>query len=243
MPGNLAVIRKQPIYILLDVSESMWRRPPGRRSALDVLMPLMDALILELDNEPHINKTVWICALAFSDDVQVLRPMAPVHPGLGIKPPRKGVETDYAKALRFVVERHPEDVGKIKAYAHGIGYDVRIAEPLVFFVTDGAAYANRRLQEDSEWLPHRERLVSQPIGARIATIGLSRARTDTLWRVATGRDGGDRNAFIATPGTSHEDLAGSIKQGIESSIRLSARAGEMIMSVPQGMRRVSWTAS
>src|SRR5262249_35892590 len=110
--------------------------------------------------------------------------------------------------------------------------------PLIFFITDGAPYVGSRYQTPAAWLPYRSRLVDPPTQARIAAIGLHGAYPPTLFTLATGKAGGDRNAFIALPGADAAALARGVITMIERSIKLSVRAGDMVIDEPLGMRRV-----
>ena len=239
MDGS-STVRTHPIYLMLDVSESMRRRQHRlHRSALEVFAPLLDRLVQELAGVPRINSCVWVSMLAFSDDVQVLRQMKPVVPPDSPEPVRDGQETDYVKALRFLLERCPQDQRTIESTVARTGNKARVSRPLIFLITDGAPYANRRDQSRQEWLQERNGLVVQPIRARIAAISLSSQRESTLWQLATGPDD-NRNAFIAAANASPEDLALSIKESITVSIQQSVRAtGEFQMRTPRGMTRVS----
>ena len=116
-----------------------------------------------------------------------------------IRAPCDGSQTNYVAALRFLRQRIDDDVRTMRAKASSTYFRVSVARPLVFFITDGAAYAADRYQDPAEWLPIRDSLVGAPVAARIAAIGLHGAHPRTLWALATGSDGGRRNAFIADP--------------------------------------------
>jgi hypothetical protein len=131
-------------------------------------------------------------------------------------------------------------VDRVAIEAHGAGdYRTKVARPLIFFITDGAPFARGDYQRPQEWMPYREKIVAEPVQARIAAIGLRGAHQATLYAIATGK-GRERNAFIADPrdeGTG-DSLAESVITVIDRSIKLSVRAGEMVIDEPRGMRRV-----
>jgi hypothetical protein len=155
-----------------------------------------------------------------------------------VRSPHEGRHTDYAAALGFLTARIGPDRTAIEAA--GADYRTRMARPLVFFITDGAPYAAGRYQRPDEWLPARDRLVAPPVEARIAAIGLEGAHGGTLRALATGQGDGERNAFLADPAdrSSGDSLAAGVINVIERSIRLSVRAGELVIDEPRGMRRV-----
>jgi uncharacterized protein YegL len=240
--GTDGTVRNHPIYLLLDVSESMRRAPrPGVPSPQAVFTPLLDRLVQDLGGTPRINSCVWVSLLAFSDDVQRLRDMHPVREPAFISKPADGQETNYTKALRYLQDQYPKDRQYIEGQVAGAGKKVRVSRPLVFVITDGAPYANRMDQSHDEWLVERNDLVRHPIEARIAVISLTDKREYTLWQLATGPEL-NRNAFIAAPNASSEDLARSIKESITASIQQSVRAiGEFQMRTPRGMTRIART--
>ncbi|TDC48819.1 VWA domain-containing protein [Micromonospora sp. KC207] len=228
-----------PVYILLDVSGSMRRSTPGSRSPQAAFTEMIPDLIMSLSDSPALSKAVWISVIAFGDRPELLCPMTSLDGPVLVRSPRDGRQTDYVAALRFLGERIAEDNRTIEAHGARLGHRVKVARPLVFFITDGAPYAEDRYQMPAEWMPYRDRLVAPPVEARIATVGLPDAHPRTLWEIATGRPDGRRNAFLAKPGAAGDGLARSVVEVVERSITLSVRAGEMIMDEPHGMRRVN----
>jgi uncharacterized protein YegL len=237
MTDEATQVRRYPIYLVLDVSESMRRRPGRGRSAYSVFVPLLDKLTVQLAEAPRINVAVWMSTLAFSDGVQVLRPMTPLSPPGAPDQVSPGNETNYTAVLRFLADQYPRDALQIQEAARRARCEARVARPWIFLITDGAPFANRRDQEHVEWLTERERLVTDPIRARIAAISLRNEREATLWQLATGLET-ERNAFIARSDASHEQLAKSIEHAILVSITQSVRKGDSVMPTPRGMRRV-----
>jgi uncharacterized protein YegL len=238
MSTHVSERRSYPIYILLDVSASMRVSRPGRPSAQAEFTKLIPDMIMELADAPALAATAWISVVAFADRAELLCPMTSLAEPANIRDPHPGRQTNYVAALRFLRDRYDVDVDAMNRHAAAGRFHTRIARPLVFFITDGAAYAADRYQNPAEWLPHREELVNDPVQARIATIGLTGAHPRTLWALATGPAGGRRNAFIARPDTGGEGLAHSVINVIERSIKLSVRTGAMVMDEPPGMRRI-----
>jgi uncharacterized protein YegL len=233
------VLGKHPIYLMLDVSESMWRRDGYGPSSLDVFQPLVDKLVLDLGALPRIKTGVWLSVLAFSDDVQVLRPMSPlIPPDHPMAEPAMGRETNYTRALQFLADQFEPDANRIRQGVARAGHQARIRRPLVFIITDGAPFANGRDQPDAAWQRERERVVGDRMRAWIAAVSVRHEHERTLWELATGdRRTGERNAFLAEVDAPAEDLAASIRQCIAISISKSVRAGEQVMRVPHGMKR------
>jgi uncharacterized protein YegL len=238
--------RGYPIYIMLDVSASMRTAPPSRIAPLTAFKAMIPDLLLSLSESRSLAKAAWISVIAFSDDAEVLCPMSSLSEPVSVRSPRDGGQTDYLAALGFLHDRLVPDRLTIEAQGSRQNYRVNVARPLVFFITDGAPYAHDRYQRPEEWMPFRDRIVGGADGARVAAIGLAGAPPRTLWSVATGEADGRRNAFIALPAddaASHrrstgDSLAASVISVIERSIKLSVQAGEMIIEVPSGMRRV-----
>jgi uncharacterized protein YegL len=232
--------KNYPIYILLDVSASMRAGAPGGPTPQDEFERMIPDLIMSLADSRSLAKAAWISVIAFGDRAELLCPMTSLTRPPFVRSPHAGRHTDYATALRFLCERIQPDRDAIEAYGAGQDYRTKVARPLVFFITDGAPFAAGRYQHPQEWIPYRERIVMAPVEARIATIGLDGAHRGTLYSLATGKPGGERNAFIADPAdrAAGDSLAASVINVIERSIKLSVRAGEMVIDEPHGMRRV-----
>jgi uncharacterized protein YegL len=234
------VVRKYPVYLMLDVSQSMRRPDQTGLSSLDVFVPMVDQLVLSLCGEEWAKPSVWIKVLAFSEHVQVLRDMSPLNREQSFPPldPKHG--TDYAAALRFLADTHNQDFQRISHSALRLGHQAQIRPPLVFIITDGAPYMNGRDQPQADWQQERSRLVDGPMQAWIAAISVRSEHRATLWDLATGNSVGDqRNAFLARPEARAPSLARSIHQCITASIRRSVRAGDRMMATPDGMTMVT----
>jgi len=238
MTTTLSERKKYPIYILLDVSASMRHSPSGGRPPQAAFNEMIPDLVMSLSDSRSLAKAAWISVIAFGNEPELLCPMTALTDPVLIRSPQDGTQTNYVAALRFLHDRIGLDGKTIEARGAGQHHRTKVAPPLVFFITDGAPYASGRYQLPEEWMPHRNRIVSAPVSARIAAIGLTGAHPGTLAAIATGRPGGQQNAFIATSGATGDSLAGSVITVIERSIKLSVQAGEMVIEVPDGMRRV-----
>lgn len=238
MAGPLSTVQIRPMYVLLDVSESM-RTPyrEGEAAPLDVFSPLLADLALDLSEIPGLHPAVWLAILAFSDEVEPLRELAPLFPRSTLgRPPKDGDQTDYARTLRYLHDHYSLDVKRIHEAVRLQGEIAGLARPLIFVITDGAPFACGRPQAAEVWRRWRQQLVEPPIEAHIAAIGLVGASEPTLWNLATG-DPRQRNAFIADEGIAADALAKSVIRAIGRSISRSVRMGEMVIEVPSGMRR------
>ncbi|GIE88118.1 vWA domain-containing protein [Actinoplanes regularis] len=239
--ADRSTVRRQPIYLLLDVSESMWRKDRNGVSSLDVFQPMIDKLVLDLGGMPRINVSVWLSVLAFSDGVEELRAMSPlIAADQWITPPTLGQETNYLLALRALADRYPNDAERIRQGVARAGHQTSLRPPLVFIFTDGAPFADGRDQPDDSWQRERERVTGDRMRAWIAAASVRREHERILWELATGSHD-QRNAFLAEPDSPAEALAASIRQCIAMSIQQSVRAGEQVMRVPHGMKRAQLT--
>lgn len=231
--------KNYPIYIMLDSSASMRRRTPGGPAPQEEFEQMIPDLIMSLSDSRSLAKAAWVSVIAFGDRAELLCPMTSLAEPVQVRSPRDGGHTDYISALRFLHERIEMDCAHIEAHGAASNYRTKVARPLVFFITDGAPYARGQYQSPQEWMPYREKIVSPPVQARIAAIGLHGAHRGTLYAIATGK-GSERNAFIAAPRDegAGDSLAESVITVIERSIKLSVQAGEMVIDEPRGMRRV-----
>src|SRR4051812_7866621 len=198
-----AVRTNHPIYIILDVSESMWpawstgRRRAARGPTAEAFMSLIPNTLMALSESPTMSNAASVSVLAFSDKPQVLQPMRSLAEPPIIANPSEGVQTNYQAILEFLVLRFHHDARAITEDQRRRGFTVTIAHPLVLFIPDGAPFVGATYQQPQQWMPARNRLVTAPRNAQIATIGLPGACEPVLWRLATGGNDGDRNAFIA----------------------------------------------
>ena len=147
-----------------------------------------------------------------------------------IADPARGMQSDYAAILHFLVGRFHHDAQVIAEDQRQRGFQVTVARPTVFLMTDGAPYVGTAYQQPREWMPFRDALVAASIEARIAAVGLPGACEPVLWRLATGEDHGDRNAFIAGPDTDPDSLADSIVAAVASE--------SLVIHAPDGMCRI-----
>jgi uncharacterized protein YegL len=242
-PGGAEIsrVRTYLIYLVLDTSESMRRPPreaPEHGNAQAHFERLIPKMLRQLSGHPVINSLAAASVIAFNDEPEVLRPMTSLDRAAVISRPRIGYGTDYAAVLRFLDKQHTKDVRTVKLHRARDNYEVDVAAPWIFFITDGRPYARSEDQETAEWLGHRDRLVNPPIGARIVAIGLPGADRNTLWQLATGQSSGMRNAFIAERTSNLRELSQSVVSAIESSISASASTGLLTIRTPIGMQRI-----
>ncbi|GAA4443781.1 vWA domain-containing protein [Phytohabitans houttuyneae] len=239
--ARTAKVRTYLIYVVLDTSESMrrpWPEAPQDGGSQAHFVRLIPRMLRELADHPVTNKLASVSVLAFNDEPEILRPMTSLDQPAAIRPPRLGYGTDYARVLRFLADQHRKDVRAVQQSRMRDGYTVDVARPWIFFVTDGRPFARERNQSMDEWMGHRRRLTDEPVGARLAAIGLPGAERDILWHLATGSEDGRRNAFIADRRTNPKELSESVVDAIKSSISTSASTGLLTIRTPVGMRRI-----
>jgi len=236
-----ATVPAYMIYMVLDTSKSMWRPRPrgGPESApLSQFIRRIPRMLRLLADHPVTNQLASISVVAFNDQPEILRPISSLEQAATISKPSRGLGTDYAGVLKFLIAQHKKDVRSVKQSRARDDYSVDIARPWIFFITDGRAYAQRENQPDSEWMRERDLLTGPPIEARIVTMGLPGADEDALWLLATGDARGKRNAFIARNPDDSAELSKSVIDAIGSSISTSAGSGTLTIRTPAGMVRV-----
>lgn len=117
-------MRRLPVYVLLDCSESMVG--DGIASLRDGIR----AMLATLRRNPHALETAWLSFIAFSSSAKVLCPLTPLEevcePEL-----RLGTGTALGSAIELLADRLDKEVSKGSATAKG---DFR---PLVLLLTDG----------------------------------------------------------------------------------------------------------
>lgn len=227
------------IYIVLDVSQTMRRAGRGElQSPFERFQTLLPDLVFSLRDRAQVRTSCWLSVIAFASTATLVLPATPLRttPSVPAMPP--GGQTDYVEALRLLHQRIGEDRVTI---ASSVGEDdlgvVEVADPLVFFITDGLPYVGNAEQPWSAWLSARNLVTGGEINGRIAALGLQGAREDVLVAMATG-DGQRHNAFIADGTLPATELANNVVDAIVHSIERSTEAETMIIETPPGMRRL-----
>ncbi|WBB93379.1 hypothetical protein [Verrucosispora sp. WMMC514] len=225
------------IYLVLDVSDTMRRTAPGEvESPFERFQILLPDLVLSLRKRAIVRTTCWLSLISFASTATLMLPAASLREIPVMPDWPKGGQTDYVAALRLLHQRIDEDRTSITLGADGRSEPVRVADPLVFFITDGYPYVGNSEQPQATWLAARDEITSGMNG-RIAAVGLQGAREDVLVAMATG-DGARHNAFIADNTLPATLLAQNIVNAIVHSVALSTAAGTMIIETPPGMRRL-----
>lgn len=246
MSETRALRKYHAVYLVLDVSRSMRTiRDTNGFTQQDVFSDMIAKVTFGLNDTPQVATTTWLSVVAFADQVQPVLPMASLAKPEPFPPVTGGSATNYTVVLDYLARQWPLDAHTIKrANRANQAYQVVVADPLIFFVTDGAPWVNGRYQSTAEWSAPRDRLVEPPVGARIAAFGLPGAEERTLCQLATGYP--MRNAFIAEHGNWVGDgrpnqaasLARSISAAIQDSVARSISTGTLMINAPTGMRRV-----
>jgi uncharacterized protein YegL len=117
-------MRRLPVYILIDCSESMAGEP------IEAVQRGLVTMLQQLRRNPHALETVWLSVITFDARAQIAVPLTELSdftiPTINIKP-----GTALGSALRLLTERIKRDVQKTTAETKG---DYR---PIVFLLTDG----------------------------------------------------------------------------------------------------------
>ena len=144
-------MRKLPVYIVVDVSESMFGE------AIDQINAALDKMIAALRRNPYALETVWLSVITFDSMARVVSPLTELadfkFPELRARP-----GTALGTALDLLRSQIAKEVVLQTEETKG---DWR---PLVFLLTDG--------QPTDDWRPALARLRSQrPKPANIYAIG------------------------------------------------------------------------
>lgn len=117
-------MRRLPVYVLLDCSESMIG--PG----LEGIRLAVDLMLKELRRNPHALETVWLSFITFDGEARQVLPLTALDE---VQPPSLKVRpgTALGAALRLTTEAICREVRRTTADTKG---DYR---PLIFLITDG----------------------------------------------------------------------------------------------------------
>lgn len=120
----MSAIRRLPIYLLLDTSESM------AGEALEQMCRGIDGMVQHLRDDPHAVETAWLSVLTFSNTARQVVPLTEV---LDFNLPKLSVRTGTAMGagLRLLTQCLQREVVRTTATTKG---DYK---PLVILFTDG----------------------------------------------------------------------------------------------------------
>ncbi len=200
-----------PFYILCDESASMAYN--GGIDAINEGLPELHAAIAA---DPLVSDKTRICLISFSDDAEVLVPLARAAdidqmPGM-----QERGATCYGEAFRMLKALIPQDIANLKAD----GYQV--FRPAVFFISDGEP-------TDSDWRGSYGELIdraSNPHAPNIIAFGIDTADATTIAEVGTTA------AFLAQTGIDPGNALKEIMRSLTNSIVESASSSTPTLVVP-----------
>lgn len=192
-----------PFYLLCDESGSM-EGPP-----IDAINDSLPKLHAEIGSNPTVSDKTRFCLMGFSDQAEVLLPLADLSTITSMPMLRSDGSTSYGGAFTALRQTIINDVAGLKAQGH------TVYRPAVFFLSDGQP-------TDHGWQSAYKALVDPAWSARpnILAFGFGDADASTIQQVATAK------AFIANgqlgPAEALKEFAKSLIQSIVSSGQQSA---------------------
>lgn len=147
-------MRRLPIFLVLDVSESMVGQP------LRTMQAGLAQLVQTLRTDPMALETVYLSVIGFAGQVKTLTPLIDL---ISFYPPRlpMGAGTSVGKALWHVMDEIERQVVKSSAERKGDW------KPLVYWLSDGSSTDNPQaaIARWQQHFAHRATLVNIGIGA------------------------------------------------------------------------------
>ncbi len=117
-------MRRLPVYILLDCSESMVG------DAINSVQTGLETLLASLRSDPHALETAWVSIITFSQDAEQLVPLMEITE---VQTPKLVPRPGTALGKAFSLLRNCI-AGEVRTSSPGLKADYR---PLVFLITDG----------------------------------------------------------------------------------------------------------
>ncbi|WP_216636487.1 TerY-C metal binding domain-containing protein [Endozoicomonas ascidiicola] len=177
------MMRRLPVYFLLDVSESMLGLP------LRQLETGMEQIIRSLRTDPQALESVYLSVVAFAGKADVIVPLIDV---VSFYPPRLpvGSGTALGAALNCLMDNIEKDVVKTTTERRGDW------KPVIFLMTDGRPTDNtdEAVRRWNTEFAHRAQLVAITLGDQADTSVLSKMTDDVL--CLEGNDGKTFKQFI-----------------------------------------------
>lgn len=118
-------MRRLPVYLLIDVSDSMAGEPIAQ------VHKGVQTIVSELRNDPYALETVWLSLLVFAGKAETLVPLTEITSFQTPELPL-GSGTSLGEGLELLMRHIDEDVTKTTAERKGDW------KPMVFLFTDGA---------------------------------------------------------------------------------------------------------
>ncbi len=205
-------MRKLPVYILVDVSESMLG------DALDTVYASVQRMVSALRRNPYALETVWLSVIGFDSKARVLTPLTDI---CEFQPPRLKARpgTALGAALRLTRERIRQEVRPTTPDEKG---DWR---PMVFVLTDG--------QPTDGWRQAANELRTlKPRPSKIYTIGIGddidfsvlKEVGDVTFHIADVTDGRLEDLFVWMS-ASIQSASVNLEKNDDASSKLDLPAG------------------
>lgn len=202
-------MRRLPIYLLLDVSESMVGENHRK------LQDGMESIVRSLRQDPHALETVYLSAIVFAGKVKTVAPLVEL---VSFYPPRLplGSGTSLGQALFHLMAEIDRNTIKTSTEHKGDW------KPIVFLLTDGKptdnyASALHRWKEDYQ---SKATIVAVALG-RYADLSVLRDLTENVFILEkTGAD--EFKKFIAWVTASVSSQSKSVDSGGGDKLALAA---------------------
>lgn len=176
-------MRRLPVFLLLDVSDSMIGEP------LQYLEKGLDTFIGKLRQDPHAIETVYLSVIAFAGQVKTVVPLMDLP---SFYPPRLqvGAGTSLGLALEHLMKEIERNVVKTTCERKGDW------KPLIYLMTDGKP-TDRCEQAIEKWnrsFSTRSNMVAIGLGPHASTETLRKFSSNVL--NYNGEDAADFTRFI-----------------------------------------------
>ena len=221
-------MRRLPIYLVLDVSESMAGDP------LAELGHTMESIVDSLRQDPHALESVHLSVIAFAGKAQLIVPMVEL---MTFYPPRLplGGGTALGAALDELMTRIEVDVKKTTADQRGDW------EPIVYLLTDGRPTDNTD-HAIARWQRHfasRAHLIAVTLGPAADLALLKRLTDDVVAMESASAEALGRFAKWVTASVAAQSQAIDIAEGTSSRLSI-AKAEEVGINLIKQSDVSSW---
>lgn len=205
-----------PFYLVCDESSSMSGEPI---KAINDSLPKLHA---EIGSTPVVADKTRFCLIGFSNDAQVLLPLADLSTVTSMPGLKASGGTSYVAAFDLLYDTITNDVSQLKNDGN------QVYRPAVFFLSDGQP-------TDNDWSAAYQRITDQswPLHPNILAFGFGGVDPQTLQQVATVK------AFIADgsmgPDQALREFAQSLIHSIVNSGTNQSAGGALQLSAPENV--------
>jgi uncharacterized protein YegL len=211
-----------PIYLVVDVSESMGWGPAGE-SPIDALNKEYLSLVSEMKRSPRIRENAQVCVITFNHLVATAVPLGDMDTSIEFF---AAGATRFSGALAHTARQIESDAARLSSQGRSF------YRPTVFFLTDGRPEPPE--EESKLWPAELERLKQARHWPHIFCLGFGQADRSVLARMTNGSG----KAYFASQGSTQSEALVKILESIKFSVFSADQTGQLSIDPGDGLTEI-----